>query len=159
MKYLLCLLLTALVAFACQKEIDFEGGTAPNPIPPVRCTSCSYLPVCDSTQLTYVDSSAAGLDTTVSVLSILGDTTINGTKFTRVSPSAVFSQGLLYNCDGGNYRIYQEIPNLGIDIDSLVQSIGLPPGVITVPSHVQTTILKSGANAGATWSDTILKAT
>lgn len=158
MRQLLCVLLAALLLVACQKEVGFEGGTAPDPKASVRCTSCSYLPVCDSTQLSYIDSSAAGMDTIGSTLVILGDTVINGIKYTSVSPSAIFSQGLVYNCDGGNYRIYQQVPHLGLNIDSLLQSLGLPPGIITVPSHIQTTILKSGASAGATWSDTILKA-
>lgn len=151
-----CWIVIGLLLFSCQKEIG-TGEDLANPASNLRCTSCSYLPVCDSTQLTYVDSSAVGVDTIGSTLSIAGDTTINGRKFTRVSPSAVFSEGLLYNCDGGEYRIYQPVPGLGIDFDSLIQSIGLPGGTVTLPSHIQTTILKSGANAGVTWSDTVFK--
>jgi hypothetical protein len=157
MKYLLTIVLLGYLAIACQKEIGFGNGSRATQTTSVRCTSCSYLPVCDSTKLTYVDSSAAGIDTIASTLAILGDTTINGRKFTRVSPSAIFSQGLLYNCDGGDYRIYQPVPNLGLDIDSLLQSVGLSTGAATIPSHIQTTILKSGANTGATWSDTIVR--
>lgn len=159
MKRLLLLLLIGTVFLACQKEIEPGDGNGQNPTPSVRCTSCSYLPVCDSTQLTYIDSTAIGTDTIASTLAILGDTLISGIKFTKVSPSAVFGQGLLYNCDGGNYRIYQEVPDLGIDIDSLLGSLGLPAGVINLPSHIQTTILKSGASAGTTWSDTVFKVT
>jgi len=155
MRYILSILLLGILAVSCQKEIQFGNGTNQNPL--VRCTTCSYLPVCDSTKLTYVDSTAAGVDTTQSTLIILGDTTINGRKFTKVSPSSVFSQGLLYNCDGGDYRIYQPVPDLGINIDSLIQSLGLPIGTVPIPSHIQTTILKSGANAGATWSDTVFQ--
>jgi len=158
MKYFLSILLITLVMIACQKEIHFGGGTNPtNPVNTVKCTGCNYLPVCDSTRLSYVDSSAAGKDTITSTLAILGDSTINGRKFTRVSPSAIFAQGLLYNCDGGDYRVYQAVPDLGIDIDSLIQSLGLPIGSVPIPSHIQTTILKSSANVGTTWSDTILQ--
>ena len=155
MRKLCVLLLSCLSLIACQKEIGFGDGSVGGQTSSVRCTSCSYLPVCDSTQLTYVDSSGTGVDTVASTLVILGDTTINGRKFTKVSPSAVFAQGLLYNCDGGNYRIYQPVPDLGLDIDSLLQSVGLSTGTVAIPSQIQTTILKSGANAGATWSDTV----
>lgn len=160
MKYILTALGLCFLVIACQKEIGFGNGD-PNQNNPgnVRCTSCSYLPVCDSTKLTYIDSSAVGVDTVSSTLAILGDTTISGAKYTKVSPSAVFGEGLLYNCDGGNYKIYQPVPDLGMDIDSLLQAAGLPGGTITVPSHIQTTILKTGVNVGATWSDTVFKAT
>lgn len=158
MRKLCCLLLISLLIFSCQKEIGF-GDESTDPVKNVRCTSCAYLPVCDSTQLTYIDSSAIGLDTTKSTLAILSDTTINGTKYTKVSPSGVFSQGLLYNCDGGNYRIYQEVPNMGVDIDSLLAAVGLPAGSINIPTHIQATILKTGVSAGANWSDTVFTAT
>src|SRR5215203_3934065 len=103
MKRLVFLLFLFLCVIACQKEINFGDGSSSNnnnPASSVRCTGCSYLPVCDSTKLTYIDSTAMGLDTTENILLILGDTTISGKKFTRVSPSSIFAQGLLYNCDG-----------------------------------------------------------
>ena len=158
MKYILSVLLAAILVISCQKEIHFGDATTTQRST-LRCTSCSYLPVCDSTKLTYIDSSSAGTDTIASTLTILGDTTISGRKFTRVSPSAVFPEGLLYNCDGGDYRIYQPVPDLGIDIDSLAQSLGLPVGTVPIPSHIQTTILKTSANAGATWTDTVFQFT
>jgi hypothetical protein len=160
MKYFIISVFVGLLFFACQKEIHFAGGSGGGNNPPpssVRCTGCSYLPVCDSTTVTYIDSTATGVDTTESILMILGDTTINGRKFNRVTPSSVFPQGLLYNCDGGDYRIYQPVPDLGIDIDSLIQSLGLPIGTVPIPSRIQTTILKSGVNAGASWSDTVFQ--
>ncbi|HVF82266.1 MAG TPA: hypothetical protein VM884_10045 [Flavisolibacter sp.] len=157
MKPLLFVLTACILFFACQREIDFGNGTNTGSI--VKCTGCSYLPVCDSTKLQYIDSTASGTDTLSATLAILGDTAINGRKFTRVTPFAAFSLGLLYNCDGGDYRIYQDVPHLGIDIDSLVQSLGLPfpIGAITIPSKIETTILKANAAAGATWSDTVFK--
>lgn len=160
MKRLLLPFLLVTLIIACQKEISFgDGNGNTNPPSTVRCTGCSYLPVCDSTMLTYIDSTTIGVDTTKNVLLILGDTTISGKKFTKVSPSSLFSEGLLYNCDGGDYRIYQPVPDLGIDIDSLVQSLGLPIGTVPIPSHIQTTILKANANAGASWSDTVFQFT
>lgn len=149
-----------LFVVSCQKEIGFgDGSGTSNPPSSVRCTGCSFLPVCDSTSLTYIDSTALGADTTESILMILGDTTISGRKFTKVSPSSIFTEGLLYNCDGGDYRIYQPVPDLGIDIDSLFQSLGLPVSTVPIPSHIQTTILKTSANAGAGWSDTVFQFT
>jgi hypothetical protein len=154
MKYVVSLAVIACLFLSCQKEL---GSGDSNPT--IKCTACSYLPVCDSTKLVYVDSTMLGTDTTSSTLAILGDTTINGKKFTRVTPFAAFNLGLLYNCDGGDYRTYQDVPDLGVDIDSLVQSFGLPfpIGPIPIPSKIETTILKSNAAAGATWSDTVFK--
>ncbi|MDB5206897.1 MAG: hypothetical protein JWR72_1972 [Flavisolibacter sp.] len=158
MKHLVSLLIVCSLFVACQREIGFDDGTTPVNTN-VRCTACSFLPVCDSTKLVYVDSTAFGTDTTRSTLAILGDTIINGRKFTRVTPFAAFGQGLLYNCNGGDYRIYQDVPDLGIDIDSLVQTLGVPfpIGSIPIPSKIETTILKATAAAGATWSDTVFK--
>src|SRR5215203_5198261 len=103
MKRFLILLVIATTILSCQKEISFgDGSGATNPPSSVRCTGCSYLPVCDSTMLTYIDSTAMGIDTTKNVLLILSDTTIKGRKFTKISPSSIFAQGLLYNCDGGD---------------------------------------------------------
>lgn len=161
MRYFFALLTVAIVAAACQKEITGAGGdgtTAPPATPSKKCTGCSYLPVCDSARLTYVDSTAAGTDTTTGTLAILADTVINGKKFNRVSPFAAFTQGLLYNCDGGSYTVYQAVPALGINIDSLFQSLGLPGGV-ALPSHIQTTVLKTSITAGGTWSDTVMQFT
>lgn len=155
MKQLLLLLSIFVLITACQKEIEGLGGNSNNPAAK-KCTGCSYLPVCDSTKLTYIDSSAVGVDILTNTQAILGDTTIGGKKFTRVSPFGTFQQGLLYNCDGGNYRVYQPVPDLGIDVDSLFQSLGLP-GSVTIPTHIQTTILKTGVAAGATWSDTVFQ--
>lgn len=154
MKALWAVLFLAVAAAACQKEISLSGTAA---TPPVRCTGCNYLPVCDSMPLAYVDSSAAGIDTLRSVVLLLGDTSVNGKKFHRVSPFAAFRQGLLYRCEGGDYRVVQPVPALGVNVDSLLQLIGLPGGSVTFPSHVQTTILKTGVAAGATWSDTVLQ--
>jgi hypothetical protein len=157
-KLLVAAACVSVLVLACQKEIGFGEGTG-NPAANLRCTPCSYLPVCDSTQLTYIDSSAVGIDTVKSTLVILGDTTISGTKYTRVTPSASFPQGLLYNCDGGNYRIYQRVPDLGIGLDTMLSAMGLPVGAINIPTHISATILKTGVNAGATWSDTVFTAT
>lgn len=160
MKYFFTLFAIALIVMACQKEITGSGGDGTAaPASSKKCTGCSYLPVCDSTKITYIDSTAAGLDTTTSTLVLLGDTLISGKNFTRVSPFAAFRQGLLYNCDGGNYSVYQAVPNLGINVDSLFQSLGLPVSGVTVPSRIQATILKAGVAAGTTWSDTVMQFT
>lgn len=159
MKYAVIFFFIGLSFIACQKEIS-GGGEVQNG---VRCTACSYLPVCDSAKLTYIDSTPARTDTIKSTLAILGDTTINGRKFTKVTPFAAFNQGLLYNCDGGDYRIYQPVPNLGINVDSLLQALvsqagfPFPIGTVPVPSKIETVILKATAAAGTTWSDTVFK--
>jgi hypothetical protein len=148
------------ISISCQKELNFDGQ--PGGTPKV-CISCSYLPVCDSSVYTYIDSTAQGIDTNRSVVRLLGDSVVEGLTYNRVSTLGFFGQGVLYNCDAQTYKVYLNLVGLGFDfqdlIDSLAGGLPIPPGLITPPQQLLTTILKVNESAGATWKDIILKPT
>ncbi len=151
------LLIAILFFSSCKKEYSREGGSFRN------CVSCEYLPVCDSSVFVYVDSVDGRIDTLENTMQIFGDTTIAGKKFTSVSGFATFNTGLYANCDGGDYRLLFPLSALGIDVDSIVNDllqtiqlpIPLPPGLINIPTTVQTSVLKTAVPVGGMWTDTI----
>jgi hypothetical protein len=113
----------------------------------------------------YVDSTAAGIDTTKNGILLDGDTTISGTRYARVGGFATLGQSLLFNCDNNDYRIVLPVPDPGINIDSLLNELlqgsplPIPPGLFQLPTKFSTSILKASKPAGATWTDTIYKLT
>ena len=118
-----------LIFLSCKKEYSYEGGLYR------KCIGCEYLPLCDSSVFVYVDS-ANTVDTLPGVVRVGNDTTINGIKYNHVTGFAAFPTGLLYNCDGGDYKTILDLVSLGINGDSLVQVLlgtiqlpfPLPPG-------------------------------
>lgn len=157
----LLLLATILSLFlaGCKKEYSYEGGYSND-----NCIICAYLPVCDSSQFTYIDSTIAGVDTVRTTMFLLGDTMINGNKFSKITPLAAFSQGLLYNCNNQEYKSFFSIAGLGINLDSVVNELVLtlplpapvPPNLIQVPENAIITFLKVNASVNATWMDTLI---
>ena len=157
----LLLLATILSLFlaGCKKEYSYEGGYSND-----NCINCAYLPVCDSSQFTYIDSTIAGVDTVRTTMFLLGDTMINGNKFSKITPMAAFSQGLLYNCNNQEYKSFFSIAGLGINLDSVVNELVLtlplpapvPPNLIQVPENAIITFLKVNASDNATWMDTLI---
>ncbi|MCW3074320.1 MAG: hypothetical protein JWP69_1389 [Flaviaesturariibacter sp.] len=150
-----------LLAFflSCKKDYSYEGGIYSNK----KCLHCPYLPLCDSSQFVYVDSTLAGIDTMRNGILLAGDTTISGLRYARVNGFSTLGQGLLFNCDNNDYRILTPVPDPGINIDSLLREllqgnpIPLPPGIFQLPAKFSTSILKASKPAGATWTDTIYK--
>jgi hypothetical protein len=148
-------LLLLVVFFSCKKEYSLEGADNKN------CINCTYLPVCDSSVYVYTDSSATGLDTLTNVMSVFGDTIINGKTFRGVSGFATFNTGLYANCDNQDYRLLFSTAALGLDLDSIVNDLltqlpfPIPPGLINVPTTIQTSVLKAGLPVNSTWNDTI----
>ena len=119
MKYYLLLFTFSVVLLGCKKEYSDEDGAQSA----LKCVNCSYLPLCDSSQFVYVNATATGTDTTRNTVSILGDTVVNGKKFTRVSSIAAFDQGLLYNCDNQEYKVLVSLAALGVNTDSLKKAL------------------------------------
>jgi hypothetical protein len=154
--HLLLVICAVGLILSCQKEISWEGETSS-----VKCVDCSYLPFCDSSVFVYVNTSTNGVDTVTSIPRILGDTTINGQKFTKISAVSFFDEGLLYNCANEEYKVLFSTASLGLDIDSIVNEllqqlpIPIPPNLIQVPSQFKTTILKAGASVNQSWTDTL----
>ena len=158
-RFFLLTIFVILIFAGCKKEYSYEGGYSN-----ANCINCSYLPVCDSSEFTYVDSTVAGVDTARTTMFLPGDTVINGKKFSKVTPLAAFSQGLLYNCDNQEYKTFFSISGLGINLDSIVNEllagvplpVPVPPNLIQVPEIVLVTFLKTNASLNTTWLDTIL---
>ncbi|HEY0731117.1 MAG TPA: hypothetical protein VGD33_01765 [Chitinophagaceae bacterium] len=157
----LLLLATILSLFlaGCKKEYSYEGGYIND-----NCINCAYLPVCDSSQFTYIDSTVAGVDTVRTMMFILGDTLINGSKFSKITPLAAFSEGLLYNCYNQEYKSFFSIAGLGVNLDSIVNELSLilplpvpiPPNLIQIPESALITFLKVNASVNSTWMDTLI---
>jgi hypothetical protein len=147
-----------LVSFlvSCQKENSFEGD------PSRRCVACSYLPLCDSSVFTYVDS-ANTIDTLRGTVRIGTDTTIAGQSYSRVTGFAAFPNGLMYNCSGGDYKTLLYLSDFGLNADSLEAQllqlvqlpIPLPPGVLNLPSSFRTSFLNTNVPVNGNWVDTI----
>lgn len=129
--------LTSSLLVACVKNHSFENGMLPNPNGSnfTGCKSCRYLPWCDGSVYTYIDSAAGGINTTTTTLSIVSDTIIG---------TATYSKTLF---DGQTY--YHNCTN---DISSII-GIHMPGfGGSTIP-QTKNVVLRANANVGATWSD------
>jgi hypothetical protein len=154
-----CLLVTVTVVFfSCKKEYSNEGGL----ISKKQCVKCSYLPVCDSSEFVYVDSSINGIDTVTSYVSIKGDTIISGKKFTKVSALSTFENGLLYNCENEDYKFLLSLADLGLNMDSIFKAlqttslpVPIPPNLLNIPQQFQISLLKASLPVNASWTDTL----
>jgi hypothetical protein len=150
--------LLVLLAWGCSKDYSYEGGNANR-----RCVDCEYLPVCDSSFFRYVDSNGTRIDTLDNQMFVLGDSTINGRRYSKVSGFATFNTGLFANCDNGDYRLLFPLTALGINLDSMLNALlqvpgspfPIPPGLIRAPQTITTSVLKVGVPVGGTWLDTI----
>ena len=158
-RFLLLATILSLILAGCKKEYSYEGGYSNT-----NCINCAYLPVCDSSQFTYIDSTVAGVDTVRTMMFLLGDTLINGNRFSKITPLAAFSEGLLYNCYNQEYKSFFSIAGLGVNLDSVINELLLtlplpvpvPPNLIQVPESALITFLKVNASVNATWMDTLI---
>jgi len=156
LRHLFFIICAFLIILSCQKEIEH-----PTEASNVKCVDCTYLPFCDSSVFVYVNTTANSVDTITSVPRILGDTTINNQKYTKISAVSFFNQGLLYNCSGEEYKVWFNLASIGLNLDSIKNIIlqqlplPIPPNLIQIPSTFQTTILKANASACQNWMDTI----
>ena len=144
-----------LTLISCKKDYSLEDS------PNKKCVNCIYLPVCDSSVFVYTDSTATSVDTLTNLMSIYGDTIVNGQTFTSVSGFATFNTGLLANCDNQDYKLLFPVAALGLNTDSLIAAlltqipVPIPPSLINFPETIQTSILKANQPVNATWSDNI----
>jgi|GEM_PF-1612330 len=156
-----------LLLAGCAKEYSFEGNGNLPATQQRRCINCAYLPLCDSSEFTYlIDTTGTGGDTATGVVQLLNDTLIGGKTFAKVSGFAAFNTGLLYNCDDQEYRMMLTLAQFGLNADSLRALINqLPPNPqfpinpasIQIPDRYAATILKANAPQGATWIDTLTR--
>ncbi|MDB5253139.1 MAG: hypothetical protein JWP27_2308 [Flaviaesturariibacter sp.] len=160
---LLFIFTVALAIGSCKKEYSFEGDLEPGK----HCIDCAYLPLCDSSTFRYVDSTAAGVDTLDNIVYILSDTTVHGVRYSSVSGFDQLGQGLLYNCANGDYRLLVAVPDMGINIDSIVNDfiqanplpIPIPLPTISLPTQFSTRIVKTSLPVNGTWTDTVYSLT
>ena len=154
---LLTLILFALLISACKKEYSYEGGQGTR-----KCVGCEYLPLCDSSVFVYVDSSNT-IDTLTGIVRVGTDSTIDGKTYSHVTGFAAFPDGLLYNCEGGDYKTILDISSFGINTDSIVQALlatiqlpfPIPPGTIQVPEQFKTSFLKTTLPLNGSWNDVL----
>ena len=147
-----------MVASSCKKEYSYEGGSSPTR----KCVGCEYLPLCDSSVFVYVDSSNT-IDTLTGIVRVGTDSSIDGKTYSHVTGFAAFPDGLLYNCDGGDYKTILDISSFGINTDSIVQALlqtlqlpfPIPPGTIQVPEQFKTSFLKTSQPVNGTWNDVL----
>ncbi|RYE21913.1 MAG: hypothetical protein EOP51_14430, partial [Sphingobacteriales bacterium] len=77
-----------------QKRFSLEGGELPATANR-RCTNCTYLPFCDSSEFVYLLN---GTDSSGGLVWLGNDTLVAGQTWSQVSAVAGFNQGLLFNC-------------------------------------------------------------
>ena len=133
----LAVFLTSVLLVACVKNKSFENGMYPNPNGSnfTGCKSCKYLPWCDGSVYNYIDSSAGGINTQTTTLSIVSDTIIGTTTYSKT----------LF--DGQTY--YHHCSN---DISTIV-GINRPGFGGSTVAQTKNVVLRANANVGATWSD------
>ena len=145
-----------IALISCKKDFSMEGGTSGK-----KCVNCTYLPVCDSSVFVYTDSTPTSLDTLTNLMTIYGDTIVNGQNFTEISGFATFNTGLLANCENQDYKLLFPVSALGLDTDSLIAElltqlpVPIPPNLINFPETIQTSVLKASLPANSSWIDTI----
>lgn len=119
----------------CKFPITFTAGTVT-----ANCKACNYVPYCDGSTYTYIDTTATGVNPPVTqALTYLTDSIIDGKIFKKftVSNSA---GNTFYNCTGG--------------VSTSLVLNGTSIGGTTIPV-VKIVMLKANSPVGTTWQDTI----
>ncbi len=126
---------------SCEKETSVENGFTPAPgnnnggNTNDVCKSCAYVPWCDSTSYTFIDTTSTGAATSTSSLSLLSDTTIAGVVYTK----SLIDGGYTYhNCTNG--------------VSTVITYNATTTGGSTV-TEFKTTLLKENDPVGSTWTD------
>ena len=134
LRTVITLVLAGMLMISCQKELSLDATTAGGTAAP--CKSCSYIPWCNGSVYTYVDTTMGTGTTSITTLTIIKDTTIDGKIFQKfANPGA---DGY-YNCtDGVSTLIAYNVPSSGGPV-----------------IKVEQTELKANEGAGATWSNSM----
>jgi hypothetical protein len=149
--FLLVVIVTSLLT-SCQKEISEEIVPAPPPTTDTTntpggdttsnlpCKECLYMPLCDKSWFTYVDSvSGAPEKESTTNFNLVKDTSIQGLKY-NVYKDAAGNQSY-YHCSGGVVKAFSIAP------------VTTPTGTIMVTTII--TPLKYEEAVGGTWKDEI----
>lgn len=122
--------LTSVIIFSCQKELNFETVPVTGATP---CKTCSYIPWCQGSTYTYIDTTSGTGATSTQTINIIKDTTINGKVFQKFANSGADGY---YNCTAGVSTI-------------MAYNVAATGGTVTI----EQTLLKANEAVGATWSN------
>lgn len=103
-----------------------------------NCKACAYVPMCDGSSYTYVDTTSQGAATNVQNVSFERDTLIDGAVYQKFNVTG--SQGTLYyNCAAGVTNI-------------VTFNVAFSGAVIP---RIDETLLKANSPVGTTWQNSI----
>ncbi len=154
MKQILTLaIISSIMLSACQKEITFDssgvpgsntgnnggnsGGTGNTS---TNCKSCSYMPVCDGSWYTFLDTLNSVPAITTDSIRFVKDTTIDSKTFVKLY-SPLSNSYSYYNCtDGATRAIVYDANTFG-------------GGTISVADII---ILKANLPAGGSWTNQVV---
>jgi hypothetical protein len=106
-----------------------------------NCKACAYIPMCNGSSYTYVDTLAAGVNPPLTQnLTYVSDTLIDGKIYQKFAVSGSTSPFTYYNCTAG--------------VSSTIQFNGTSIGGVTVP-RIDQTLLKANSPVGTTWQNTV----
>lgn len=113
--------------------VESGGGVTTN------CKACVYIPMCDGSVYTYVDTTTSGVTTTNQNVTFVSDTLIDGTVYQKFivtgSPNNPY-----YNCTAGVTNIV---------------SLNVTSSGVVVP-RVDQTLLKANSPVGTTWQNSLV---
>jgi hypothetical protein len=119
----------------CKFPITFTAGTVT-----VNCKSCSYVPVCDGSRYTYIDTTASGVNPPLAQnYTYLRDSIIDGKIYQKFAITNS-SGDAFFNCTGG--------------VTTSIVLNGNTIGGVTVP-RVELIMLKANSPVGTTWQNSI----
>lgn len=122
---------------SCQKELNFDAlGSSSGQ----GCINCEYMPVCDSSKFSFIDSMALGSPVQRNFVYDVGsDTAVNGVIFKKIIET------------GTNTSTYLSCVN-----NTLVNFIPTPTGIGgVVINNITQTPLKANEVVNAVWQDEV----
>jgi hypothetical protein len=134
--------LASLALAGCQKELNGPGNPTANN---TGCKDCAFIPMCDGSVYTYIDSLPTGPRELTDTIRILKDTSMLGLPFKEIRQSGGTGQRTFFNCNNGT--------TTSIATGVFISNPALPGGGITLPS-VKSVFLKANEPVGGQWSDT-----
>lgn len=132
--YILSGLIFTIFASSCDKNLSNSNSNI-DIINNSPCFSCAYIPWCDSSRYTYIDTTSGAYGFKNVNLIILSDTIINNTTYSKASLSGKI---IYHNCSN-NITSFIEYNQSGGSIN-----------------EIKSTVLKSNEISNAQWQDVFL---
>lgn len=118
----------------CKFPITFTAGTIT-----ANCKACNYIPYCDGSTYSYIDTTSGGVTPVTQNLTYLTDSIMYGGIYKKFAVTGS-AGNTYYNCTGG--------------VSTSVVLNGISIGGTTIPV-VKMVMLKANSPVGTTWQDTI----